>query len=91
MLDENNDSIVSLENANLNTTFNMSSFASANGGAAMSSAVYLASSIKKRIEAESIPETVKEVSRESDDSLNDRSSKISQLFEESIFHVKNSK
>jgi len=91
VLDENNDSIVSLENANLNTTFNMSSFASANGAAAMTSAVYLASSMKKRRDG-TIPETVKEVSRESEDSLNDRSSKISQLFEDSnTFHLKNSK
>ena len=74
VLDENNDSIISLENANLNTTMNLSSFTSTNGGATMSSVVYLASSMKKRREDNNIPETVKEVSRESEDSLNDRSS-----------------
>jgi len=31
ILDENNDSIISLENAHLNTTFNLSSFTSSNG------------------------------------------------------------
>ena len=74
VLDENNDSIISLENANLNTTMNLSSFTSTNGGATMGSAVYLVSSMKKRREDHNIPETVKEVSRESEDSLNDRSS-----------------
>ena len=36
----------------------------------------MTSTIKKRKEADAMPEVVKEVSRESDDSLNDRSSQI---------------
>lgn len=75
VLDENNDSIVSLENAHLNTTFNLSSFASSNGHmSGQASQQNLTSAVKRRKEAEAMPEVVCEVSRESDDSLNDRSS-----------------
>ena len=75
VLDDNNDSIVSFEQANLNTTFNLSSFASTTE--AMSSVVLnqnLTLNRSRRKEADTMPETVKEVSRESDESLNDRSS-----------------
>lgn len=91
---ENNDSIVSLENANLNTTFNLSSFTSSNG--IMNSAVNLASTSKKRPAVETMPEVVKEASRESwsSESLNDRSSQIIDVDDISIhggFTLKNSK
>jgi len=76
ILSENNDSIVSIENAHLNTTFNLSSFASSNGHLSSAASQNLTSTIKKRKEADAMPEVVKEVSRESDDSLNDRSSQI---------------
>ena len=74
ILDENNDSIVSLENAHLNTTFNLSSFASSNGHLSGQASQNLTSTVKRRKEADAMPEVVCEVSRESDDSLNDRSS-----------------
>jgi len=91
VLDENNDSIVSLENTNLNTTFNLSSFASTTE--AMGSIILsqnLNNNRTKRIDVEDMPETVKELSRESDESLNDRSSQIIHD-DPTLFQSKNSK
>ena len=82
---------MSLENTNLNTTFNLSSFASTTE--AMGSIVLsqnLTNNRTKRKDVEDMPETVKELSRESDESLNDRSSQIIHD-DPTLFQSKNSK
>ena len=69
------ESVVSMENVNLNTSFNLGSFASVGGTTGQ---VYLTSNLNRNNCPESVPETVKEVSRESEDSINDRGSKVYQ-------------
>ena len=66
-----------MENINLNTTFNLSFFASTTE--ALGSIVLsqnLNNNRTKRIDVEDMLVTVKELSRESDESLNDRSRQI---------------
>ena len=77
---------VSLESANLNASFNLSSFTSVGGNRV---SMQLTNNQNNKNCPESVPETVKEVSRESEDSINDRGSNVYQ--QNSPFRLKNSK
>ena len=80
------ESVVSIENVNLNTSFNLGSFTSVGGNGGQ---VLLTSNQNRNNCPESFPETVKEASRESEDSINDRGSKVYR--HNSPFQLKNSK
>ena len=80
------ESVVSIENVNLNTSFNLGSFTSVGGTGGQ---VLLTSNQNRNNCPESVPETVKEASRESEDSINDRGSKVYR--HNSPFQLKNSK